>query len=97
MTNRQIDLLRLLAEAVDHLLLHSTGSAELAQRDYAHRLARQIETASTVMDVECELREAHNARQSAPQAGQPSGGHVGADSGQTPRSALSGLGNGVSE
>jgi hypothetical protein len=95
MTNRQINLLRLVAEAADWLLLAHAQAADTntAAATHAARLARQIETAITAMDLERELAEAHAARQSALQAAQASGGHVGADSGQTPRSALSGPGN----
>ena len=99
MTDTERNLLRLVAEAADWLLLAHAQAADTntAAATHAHRLARQIETASTALDIECELRKAHAARQGALQAAQASGGHVGADSGQTPRSALSGLGNGVSE
>jgi hypothetical protein len=95
MTNTERNLLRLLAEAASLLLMADAQAADTntAAATHAARLARQIETAITAMDLERELAEAHAARQSALQAAQASGGHVGADSGQTPRSALSGPGN----
>jgi len=99
MTNTERNLLRLVAEAADLLLIAHAQAADTntvaALR--ACSLARQIETATTAMDVECELAEAHAAPQSVPQAAQPSGGHVGADSGTGHQATLSGPGNGVSE
>jgi hypothetical protein len=75
-TNTERDLLRLVAEAASLLLMADAQAADTntAAATHAHRLARQIETASTALDVEGELREAHAARQSALQAGnQPLG------------------------
>jgi hypothetical protein len=76
MTNRQINLLRLVAEAADWLLLAHAQAADTntAAATHATRLARQIETAITAMDLERELAEAHAARQGALQAAQASGG-----------------------
>ena len=95
MTDTERDLLRLVAEAASLLLLALAQAADTntAAATHAARLARQIETACTALDVECELREAHAARQSALQPTQTARQGVNADSGQTPRSALSGPGN----
>ena len=99
MINTERNLLRLVAEAVSLLLMADAQAVDTntVYATHAASLARQIETAATAIDVECELAEAHAAPQSVPQAPQPSGGHVGADSGQTPHSGVLGPGNGVSE